>query len=342
VGTDPGPQKQARSSSPAKSISTSSSSLGVCERIAFFDCGASPVPGGLSLVHGARSGSPTGTPPQQQLQELLGYQPYPGYVQRIPRHSAQSNQKADFSMSEGAKASGMPAQVLLREVVGVMADMGVVVAAMDMSANMNARRLLEGSLHLVRGVDPEAKEAVETVMLTSNARIWDQVPVPKRFVFISYLFLEIYLTFLYSLFELVPCGIFTFILAMSDSAGSSAKLFSSGPSYRAYLGQSRRRKGYYRPRFAQLPRSPERAFAQPCFCLGRYRKRCGKSSGARRRWRSWGYRRTLPFPDDVRRQCRKIRGGESKRKDEVDRSNLVSLFSLRFKFDLLIKNLGTL
>jgi hypothetical protein len=57
AGTDPGPQ-QARSSSPVK---TSSSSLGVRERIAFFDRGASPAPGALGLVHGARSGSPTGT-----------------------------------------------------------------------------------------------------------------------------------------------------------------------------------------------------------------------------------------------------------------------------------------
>jgi hypothetical protein len=61
AGTDPGPQQQPRSSSPIKSISTSSSSLGVRERIAFFDRGASPAPGGLGLVHGTRSGSPTGT-----------------------------------------------------------------------------------------------------------------------------------------------------------------------------------------------------------------------------------------------------------------------------------------
>jgi hypothetical protein len=59
--TDPGPQQQARSSSPAKSISTSLSSLGVRERTAFFDRGPSPAPGGLGLVHGTRSGSPTGT-----------------------------------------------------------------------------------------------------------------------------------------------------------------------------------------------------------------------------------------------------------------------------------------
>jgi hypothetical protein len=56
AGTDPGPQQQARSSSPVKSISTSSSSLGVRERIAFFDRGASPAPSGLGLVHGARFG----------------------------------------------------------------------------------------------------------------------------------------------------------------------------------------------------------------------------------------------------------------------------------------------
>jgi hypothetical protein len=110
----------------------------------------------------------------------------------------------------------------------------------------------------------------------------------------------------------------------------------------AYLGQSRRRKGYHRPRFAQLPQSQECAFAQPCFCLGRYRKRCSKSPGTRRRWRSWGHRGTLSFPDDVRRRCRKIRGWESKRKNEVGRSNLVSFFPLCFKFGLLIKILGTL
>jgi hypothetical protein len=146
------------------------------------------------------------------------------------RPSAPSNQKADFSMFEDAKASDARVLVPLREVAEV--DMlGVVVAAMDMSANMNARRLLEASLHLVGGVDPEAKEAVETVVLTSNTRIWDQVPVLKRFVFISYFFLELYLTFIYSPFELVPCGISTSTLAMNDSAGSSAKPFSSGPSY---------------------------------------------------------------------------------------------------------------
>jgi hypothetical protein len=144
--------------------------------------------------------------------------------------SALSNQKADFSMFEDAKASGVRVLVPLKEVAEVD-TLGVVVAAMDMSTNMNARQFLEASLRLVRGVDPEVKEAVETVALTSNARIWDQVPVLKRFVFVSYLFLEIYLTFIYSPFELVPCGIFTSILAMSDSAGSSAKPFSLGPSY---------------------------------------------------------------------------------------------------------------
>jgi hypothetical protein len=60
VGTDPGPQ-QPRSASLVKSISTSASSLGMRERIAFFDRGPSPAPGALGLVHGARSGSPTGT-----------------------------------------------------------------------------------------------------------------------------------------------------------------------------------------------------------------------------------------------------------------------------------------
>jgi hypothetical protein len=40
----------------------------------------------------------------------------------------------------------------------------------------------------------------------------------------------------------------------------------------------------------------------------------------------------LPFPDDVRRRCQKIRGWESKRKDEVGGSNLVRFFPLHFKF----------
>jgi hypothetical protein len=61
ASTDPGPQQWAWSSSPVKSISTCLSSLSVCKRIAFFDCGASPAPCGLGLVHGTCSGSPTGT-----------------------------------------------------------------------------------------------------------------------------------------------------------------------------------------------------------------------------------------------------------------------------------------
>jgi hypothetical protein len=60
AGTDPGPQ-QPRLASPVKWISASSSSLDVRERITVFDRGASPAPGALGLVHGARSGSPTRT-----------------------------------------------------------------------------------------------------------------------------------------------------------------------------------------------------------------------------------------------------------------------------------------
>jgi hypothetical protein len=103
----------------------------------------------------------------------------------------QSNKKADFSMFEGAKTSGARMLVPLREVAEVDTLGVVVVVPTDMSANTNARRLLEVSLRLVRGVDPEAKEAVETAVLALNARIWDQVTVLKRFVFISYLFLKI-------------------------------------------------------------------------------------------------------------------------------------------------------
>jgi hypothetical protein len=40
---------------PVKSISASSSALGMCKRIAFYGRGASVAPGDLRLVHGARS-----------------------------------------------------------------------------------------------------------------------------------------------------------------------------------------------------------------------------------------------------------------------------------------------
>jgi hypothetical protein len=60
VGTDPGPTTSAVIL-PLKSISTSSSSLGVHQYIAFFHHGSSPGFGGLGFIHGARPGSPTGT-----------------------------------------------------------------------------------------------------------------------------------------------------------------------------------------------------------------------------------------------------------------------------------------
>jgi hypothetical protein len=68
----------------------------------------------------------------------------------------------DLLMFEGAKVPGAQVLVLLREVVEVD-TLGVVVAAMDMSANMNIRRLLEASPRLVRKVNLEAKEAAERV-----------------------------------------------------------------------------------------------------------------------------------------------------------------------------------
>jgi len=39
-----------------------------------------------------------------------------------------------------------------------------------------------------KGVDLGVKGEAETVVLMSSARIWDLVPVPKRFVFILYKF----------------------------------------------------------------------------------------------------------------------------------------------------------
>jgi hypothetical protein len=112
-----------------------------------------------------------------------------------------------------------------------VAVLATVVAAMDMNANMNARPL-EASRRQARGVDLRVNEEVEMVAATLSVLIWDLVLVPKRLVYISYYFWElIQHLFTCSLFELAPCGISMSTLATSDSAGSSAKPSSSGPSY---------------------------------------------------------------------------------------------------------------
>jgi hypothetical protein len=122
----------------------------------------------------------------------------PAMSNTFSRLSAPSNKKADFSILEGAKVSDVRVPVLLREAAEVMVDMlGVAAAVTDMNANMNAKRLLEASRRPVRGVDPEAKEVVERVVSTSNALIWDQVPVLKRFVLFLIIF-GIILTFMFT------------------------------------------------------------------------------------------------------------------------------------------------
>jgi hypothetical protein len=142
--------------------------------------------------------------------------------------------------------------VPLREVVVVMVDIqGVVV---DTSANMNARRLLGASRRLVRGVDPEAKEVVERGVSMSNALIWDQVPVPTRFVFISFSYFRINLIlFIFtapsSWYLMVsPCPYWRRTIPL-DQVQSHPNQVSAT----AYLGRSRGRKGYHQPRFTQLP-----------------------------------------------------------------------------------------
>jgi hypothetical protein len=75
--------------------------------------------------------------------------------------SAQSNRKADFSMSGGARALGARVPVLLREAVVAMVDiLGVVVAD---TGTMNASQLRVASLRLAKGAALEVKEVVETV-----------------------------------------------------------------------------------------------------------------------------------------------------------------------------------